>query len=293
MLPDPFVYLSVSIQMAHPQRVHRQHCCDSAARLTTPAPPMTAKDNRHSVLLLGATGAVGTQVATTLATMADVGKVTLPGRRPFTAASSDKFEQVLVDVLDPQSYVEVLPGHDVAICTLGVGQPSRTSREDLVRIDKDAVLDFATRCRSAGVRHFQLLGSVGADPESLSFYLRTKGQLEAGLKDLGFDRLSLFQPSMILTPTNRYGFSQALTLAIWPLVSPLMIGSLRKYRGIRVEQLGLAIALNLRGVGQDRGQAHGDPADDDSRGVGGRSDERRSVEVLHWPQIEAVANRGV
>jgi len=61
-----------------------------------------------------------------------------------------------------------------------------------------------------------LLSSVGISPKSKSFFLRTKGELVEALKALNFERLSIFMPSMILTPTNRYGFSQALTLAVWP-----------------------------------------------------------------------------
>ncbi|MGK0365420.1 MAG: hypothetical protein ACI85O_002486 [Saprospiraceae bacterium] len=67
----------------------------------------------------------------------------------------------------------------------------------------------------------------------------------AELKALNFERLSIFQPSMILTPTNRYGIGQAITLAIFPLLKPLLFGSLKKYRGVKVETLGAAIALNL------------------------------------------------
>jgi hypothetical protein len=65
------------------------------------------------------------------------------------------------------------------------------------------------------------------------------------LKALNFDRLSIFQPSMILTPNNRYGFSQGVLLNIWPLLKIFLIGGLRKYRGIKVEKLGEAIAKNI------------------------------------------------
>ncbi|EFL88215.1 hypothetical protein [Ahrensia sp. R2A130] len=47
---------------------------------------------------------------------------------------------------------------------------------------------------------------------------------------------------MILTPTNRYGLSQALTLAVWPKLTPLLLGPLRKLRGVRVATLCKAIA---------------------------------------------------
>ncbi len=78
-----------------------------------------------------------------------------------------------------------------------------------------------------------------------SGFAMNKGELVDELIAIGFDRLSIFQPSMILTPTNRYGILQAITLKVWPIISPLMIGWFRKFRGIRVEKLGNAIALNI------------------------------------------------
>ena len=213
-----------------------------------------------SVLQIGATGAVGGHVATTLSRMSDVARMTLLGRRPVDGLTSDKVDQAVIDVFDPRSYEAMLPGHDAAVCTLGIGEPSKATREQFVKVDKTAVLDFARACRSAGVRHFELLGSVGAHPKSRSFYLRTKGELEEGLRTLDFPRLSLVRPSMILTPTNRYGLSQAIALAVWPRLTPVLAGPLRKLRGIPVEQLGRAIALNLRG---------------DAEGT----------EVLHWDDI--------
>ncbi len=235
-------------------RIH--HCY---ARLHDPR-PTEMMPSSQSVVLLGATGAVGSQVAHELAQMSDVEEVTLLGRRPLEGVSSPKIKQAVIDVFDPASYQSHLADQDVAICTLGVGQPSKMDREDFVRIDKTAVLRFATACKQAGVRHFELLGSVGADPRSRSFYLRTKGELEEGLTGLEFHRLSLFRPSMILTPTNRYGLTQAMTLAIWPLLRPLLVGGARKYRGIEVAHLGRAMARNLSAEGE-------------------------GVEVLHWDAI--------
>ncbi len=199
-----------------------------------------------NIVMLGATGAVGTEVVSTLLTMPELASLTLLGRREVEDICHDGLHQHKLDIFDPGSYIMHLPGHDTAICTLGVGEPSKVSREDFVRIDKLAVLDFATACKTAGIRHFQLLGSIGSDVNSRSFFLRTKGELEEGLKALAFERLSIFQPSMILTPENRYGVTQALTLWGWPKLDFLLTGSRTKYRGIKVATLGRAIALNTR-----------------------------------------------
>jgi uncharacterized protein YbjT (DUF2867 family) len=217
-----------------------------------------------SVVMLGASGAVGSEVVNTLLATPQLKTLSLLNRRALTLARDTRLSQHVVNVMEPTSYEHLLAGHQVAICTLGVGQPSKMSKAEFIRIDKDAVIDFARACRQAGVEHFELLSAVGANAGSSSLYLRTKGELEQSLKNLGFARLSLFQPSMILTPTNRYGLSQALILAWWPRLDPLLRGAWRKYRGIRVATLGAAMARNV--LKQERG-----------------------LEVLQWEDFVALA----
>ena len=106
---------------------------------------------------------------------------------------------------------------------------------------------------------------MGSSPSSRFFHLRSKGELEEAARALAFERASVFRPSMILTPTYRYGMSQAVVLAVWPALSRLMVGRGRAYRGIRIAALGRAIAHNLRRAG---------PA----------------FEALEWPEITELAS---
>ena len=217
-----------------------------------------------SVVMLGATGAVGNHAALALAQMPGLQGLTLLGRRPAANVVGKTVKQATIDIFAPASYTPLMAGHDAAICTLGVGQPSKMDKAEFVRTDRDAVLSFATHCKAAGVRHFELLSSVGASASSSSFYLRTKGELNDGLKALKFERLSLFQPSMIVTPQNRYGATQAVMLFAMPLLDPLLLGSMNKFRSIDVQKLGEAMANNLLL-------------------------EKTGVEALHWRDIMALA----
>ncbi|BDA78007.1 oxidoreductase [Leptospira kobayashii] len=195
--------------------------------------------------MLGASGAVGTETWKTLFSSSKVSHLTFLGRKRIEITNlpnSINLIQHNIDILNPSSYSDYLPEHETAICTFGVGEPSKVSREEYVRIDKDAVLDFAKTCKSQGIRHFLLLGSVGANKKSSSFYLKTKGEIEEGLRALQFDVLSLFRPSMILTPSNRYGKIQAVFLFLWPKISPLFFGGFSSLRGVLVSDLGKAIA---------------------------------------------------
>jgi uncharacterized protein YbjT (DUF2867 family) len=233
-----------------------------------------------NVVMLGASGAVGGCVLDTLLQSAQVQKISVLARRSISGRVDSRIQQHIVDVMAPEIYASTLAGHSAAICTLGLGQPSKFSKQEFVRVDRDAVLAFARACKHAGVRHFELLGSVGANASSASFYLRTKGELVEGLKALRFERLSVFQPSMILTPTNHYGVSQAIVLATWPWLSPLLGGSLRKYRGVKVDQLGASIAKNLW-TNRDIDLSGGNAA--------GENKSLPRVEVLHWSDIVRLA----
>lgn len=203
------------------------------------------KQNKQSIVFLGATGAVGSVALNHLLSFNNINILTL-GRRPVLFENKpDNIEQQVIDIHSPSSYNHYINNCSTAICSLGVGEPSKISKDDFVAIDKTAVVNFAKACKASGVKHFQLLSSVGVSSKARNFYLRTKGELIDELISLDFESLSIFQPSMILTPTNRYGFTQYLTLKIWPKLNFILRKKLRKYRGIRVEILGKAIANNV------------------------------------------------
>ncbi|MBJ2175093.1 NAD(P)H-binding protein [Aureibaculum sp. A20] len=199
----------------------------------------------HAVIVLGATGAVGNQVLNYLIKRAEVLQISTLGRRLVPDLSETLVVQHSVDVFDPNTYQEIVKNHQVAICTFGLGEPSKVSKEDFVKIDKTAVISFAKACKEVGVTHFQLLSSVGINAKSASFYLRSKGELVNELEAMSFDRLSIFQPSMIITKTNRYGIAQGITLKVWPVLSRVLFGPLKKFRGIDVEHLGKAFVTNM------------------------------------------------
>lgn len=224
---------------------------------------MNLNHKQQAIVMLGASGAVGTETLKTLLQIKNIQRITLLGRRTISNLDLDFVKQHNINIGDSHSYRDYLQGHTAAICTLGIGEPSKVSKEDFIKVDKIAVLDFAKACKEAGIEHFELLASVGANPKSVSFYLRTKGELVEELKALNFERLSIFQPSMILTPTNRYGISQAITLKVWPLLKPMFFGKLRKYRGISVNDLGQAMAKNIFKEGH-------------------------SYEVLHWDEFNSI-----
>ena len=79
---------------------------------------------------------------------------------------------------------------DVALCCLGSTLRKAGSRKAFRAVDIDCVLTFARAARTAGARRFVVMSSVGADRQSRNFYLRTKGEMEAGVEAHGLRRRS-------------------------------------------------------------------------------------------------------
>jgi uncharacterized protein YbjT (DUF2867 family) len=91
-----------------------------------------------------------------------------------------------------------LPPADLAFCCLGTTIKRAGSQDAFRAVDHDAVVAFATAAKSAGVRHFLVVTALGADARSSVFYNRVKGEVENSLRSLGFDALTIAQPSLLL-----------------------------------------------------------------------------------------------
>uniref|UniRef100_A0A8I5UTB1 Oxidoreductase HTATIP2 n=1 Tax=Pongo abelii TaxID=9601 RepID=A0A8I5UTB1_PONAB len=75
---------------------------------------------------------------------------------------------------------------------------SESWAEGFVRVDRDYVLKSAELAKAGGCKHFNLLSSKGADKSSNFLYLQVKGEVEAKVEELKFDRYSVFRPGVLL-----------------------------------------------------------------------------------------------
>lgn len=135
---------------------------------------------------------------------------------------------------------------EVACCTMGIGQPRKVSRGEFWKVDVEYATAFARACQGAGVRRMSLLSSLGANPRSSTYYLRVKGTVEERYQALGFGRLSLFRPSLLVTADIRYGLQDRLTQLLFPRVSTFLPS---RFHEIRVEDLARAMHLNAEREG--------------------------------------------
>lgn len=87
---------------------------------------------------------------------------------------------------------------DDAFIALGTTIKQAGSQAAFRAVDFDAVLASARAARAAGAKALFLVSAMGADPKSTLFYNRVKGEAEQAVQDLGFERMVIARPSLLL-----------------------------------------------------------------------------------------------
>ncbi|XP_068430149.1 oxidoreductase HTATIP2 [Clinocottus analis] len=157
------------------------------------------RQQNKSCFILGASGETGRMLLQELLGRNIFSKITLIGRRQLTF--EDKaYESLLQEVVDfekLEDYAAAFQGHDVGYCCLGTTK-AKAGTEGFIRVDHDYVVKSAELAKAGGCSQFHLESSRGADKNSNFLYLKVKGQVEAEIEALGFDRYAIYRPGVLL-----------------------------------------------------------------------------------------------
>ncbi|KAL6468515.1 hypothetical protein MHYP_G00220390 [Metynnis hypsauchen] len=172
---------------------------EEPSRMDLKAMEENFRQKNKSCFVLGASGETGRVLLKDIVERRLFSKVTLIGRRKLTF--EDKaYEHVVQEVVDfekLEDYAAAFQGHDVGYCCLGTTK-AKAGAEGFIRVDHDYVLKSAELAKAGGCTHFHLESSKGADKTSSFLYLKTKGQVEADIAELGFERYSIYRPAVLL-----------------------------------------------------------------------------------------------
>lgn len=200
-------------------------------------------------LVAGATGLVGGHLLELLTRDPAYRQVATLGRR----APELTHEKLLNFVEDFSGEWDeaVVPQADAVFCCLGTTIKQAGSQEAFRAIDLDLVVRIAAAAHAKGASTFVVVSSVGADPTSSNFYLRTKGEMEQAVSELGFERLGILRPSLLLGSRDELRPGERIGQLAARLVDPLMLGGLARYRAVEARTVAGAM------IGFDRSDFSG------------------------------------
>lgn len=203
-----------------------------------------AEGDGSIALLAGASGLTGSFTLDALLDAPDVSRVIAVTRRPL----GREHPRLANRIVQFERLESQLKGTtcDVALCCLGTTLRKAGSQQGFRAVDVDGVLTFARTAKAANARRFVVMSSVGADPRSRNFYLRTKGEMEEELEGVGFESLDILQPSMLLAWRAEMRPLELLGSALMPLAAPLLRGRYAPYRAIGARTVAAAMLGAMR-----------------------------------------------
>lgn len=191
---------------------------------------MPEKTANRIALVFGASGLVGSELVQLLTSDESYSSVIVFVRHPMDS-DHKKIQQHVIDFGRLVDFSHLIRGDDLFIC-LGTTIRKAGSVGKVEEIDRDLPVTIAQIAYANGVRKIAVVSSIGADSSSRNYYLRIKGEMEAGISRIPFDQTVIARPSMLLGRRNEFRFGEHAGKIIMKGIGFLMVGSLRKYRGI-------------------------------------------------------------
>lgn len=146
-------------------------------------------------LVIGATGATGKDLVNQLLHDKDFEEVDIFVRKPVDI-QNDKLKVHVVNFENPDTWKDLVKG-DVAFSCLGTTLKDAGSKEAQRKVDFNYQYEFAKAAKANEVEDYILVSAYGANPRSKIFYSKMKGELEEAVKDLHFNKITIFKPGML------------------------------------------------------------------------------------------------
>ncbi len=205
------------------------------------------------ILLAGGTGLVGGLVARDLLAASSFSGVLLAPARRDIGRVDPRLVAPVLDFNAPGADGELAAAARVAhavpldayVSCLGTTLRAAGSREAFLAVDRELVLRLAQLARGLGASRAILVSSVGASRQSGNFYLRVKGEVEDAMERLGFARLDILQPGLLIGTRSERRPAEALAQRFAPLGNALLRGGLRRYRSLEADAVARAIVALL------------------------------------------------
>jgi len=180
------------------------------------------------VIVIGATGLIGRSLVAQLVNEESVERITAVTRRPVEYEST-KIVNKVIDFDRIENFKDEFEGDFLFSC-LGTTRKQAGSLEAQRKVDFEYQYKAAEISSENQVSHYLLVSSSGADQNSSSQYLKIKGELETKVMSLPFERINIFQPSILLGKRDKFRFGE---YSAGLLLSKLcLLPVLKRYRPI-------------------------------------------------------------
>lgn len=187
------------------------------------------------LLVVGASGLVGSHVLKRALADERISEIVAPSRRALTG--HPKLVVPVVDFAQLPSDADWWRA-DAVICALGTTMKQAGSKEAFRQVDHEYPLTVAKLARRPGTPTYVLNSATGADAASRFFYNQVKGELERDLAACGFTSLTYVRPGLISGPRQEFRLGERAAECVLNVLGPLLP---RKWRTNSADNIAKAL----------------------------------------------------
>ena len=201
--------------------------------------------NKKTSLIAGSTGFLGSKILNFL--YKEDQKIYCLSRRE-NEINSVNIEDIIIDFdtindlsLPKIDHVYLCLGYELRAWEL-ISMPKR-KKGPFYKVDYEYTLNIAKKAEEVGATSISLVSAVGANKNSESFYLKTKGDLEEEIKKLKFETINIFQPGHLAGRISWQKKKSDPRIDVFAFeigslfLDPFLVSRLNKFRSINANKL--------------------------------------------------------
>ena len=186
-----------------------------------------------TALVFGSSGLVGQQLVQQLIQNSAYQKIKLFVRK------TPKIQNPKIEIINTNfDNIEILSseikGDDCFFC-IGTTKKNSPDKTEYQRVELDLPKKIANLAKHNKIQSFIFISSGYANSKSSGDYLRFKGLVEEELISLNFNNLGILRPSFLLGNRKEKRIGEKMGIIIFQLLSPLMIGPLKRTKPVHVK----------------------------------------------------------
>ena len=186
-----------------------------------------------TALVFGSSGLVGQELVQQLIQNNSYEKIKLFVRKKLNVQNSKiEFIETKFDNLEILS--SDIKGDDCFFC-IGTTRKNSPNKNEYKRVELNIPRQIAQIAKSNSIKSFFFVSSGYADPKSSGDYLKFKGLVEQEIKNQNFDKIGIMRPSFLLGNRKEKRIGEKFGIVLFKLLTPILVGPLRKMRPIRAE----------------------------------------------------------
>ena len=192
-----------------------------------------------TALLFGSSGLIGGHLLTQLIQNNNYTKIKIFVRSELEI-NNPKVEIIKIDFNNLENHIEDIKGDDCFFC-IGTTKQNSPDKNEYQRVELEVPKQIAQIAKSNLVNSFIFVSALYANSKSSGNYVRFKGLVEEELKRLNFPKLALMRPSFLMGDRKEKRVGEKIGIFVFKLLSPLLLGPLKKMRPIHSETVAKAM----------------------------------------------------